>query len=121
MSKIFIFLLMIFMHTLADYNLQGWLASAKHKNYWKDYEPRCRYDYIVALFIHSFQWCFLVMLPVVFCIDFKISYEFIFWFIWNLIVHMLTDNLKANKKCISLITDQIIHMIQIILTFFIFV
>lgn len=34
--KIFILIVMVFCHTVADYNLQGWLASAKQKSYWEE-------------------------------------------------------------------------------------
>ena len=38
------------------------------------------------------------------------------WII-NLIIHMFVDDLKANRNKINLITDQLIHIIQIIFTF----
>lgn len=38
----------------------------------------------------------------------------------NMLVHAEIDNEKANKKKINLITDQISHLIQIILTYFYF-
>ena len=38
----------------------------------------------------------------------------------NMLVHAEIDNEKANKKKINLITDQIGHLIQIILTYFYF-
>lgn len=39
MNNWFIFLLMIFLHIIDDYKLQGWLASAKQKKYWKENAP----------------------------------------------------------------------------------
>ena len=38
-------------------------------------------------------------------------------FLANVIVHCIIDDLKANKKKINLIVDQIIHMVCIIITF----
>ena len=55
-NKILILAAMILGHILADYNLQGWLASAKQRKYWKENAPKkmYQYDYIMALFMHSF-------------------------------------------------------------------
>ena len=41
-------------------------------------------------------------------------------FILNIGVHMIVDDLKANKKKINLIADQSIHLMQIIATWFIY-
>ena len=38
-NKILILAAMILGHILADYNLQGWLASAKQRKYWKENAP----------------------------------------------------------------------------------
>ena len=63
--KIFILIAMVFCHTVADYNLQGWLASAKQKSYWEENasESMYRYDYIMALIMHSISWASMIMLP----------------------------------------------------------
>lgn len=44
MSKGFVYLLMIFCHIIDDYNLQGWLASAKQKEWWKKNAPEKLYE-----------------------------------------------------------------------------
>ena len=121
MNKIIIFLLMIFLHIVDDYYLQGWLASAKQKKYWQDNAPdeMYKYDYIWALIMHSFSWTFMIMLPVVLFAEYDIL-SFITVFIGNLIIHGLTDDFKANKKEINLWQDQLIHITQIIGTFFVF-
>ena len=36
----------------------------------------------------------------------------------NSTIHAIIDDLKANKKKINLVQDQIIHIIQILLTWF---
>ena len=41
-------------------------------------------------------------------------------FVFNIIIHMITDNMKANKKKINLIQDQLIHLAQIVVTFLVF-
>ena len=61
MNSIFILLLMIFLHIVDDYYLQGWLASAKQKKYWQDNAPEklYKYDYDWALIMHSFSWTYM--------------------------------------------------------------
>lgn len=122
MSKTFILMLMIFMHIVDDYYLQGWLASAKQKRYWEENAPEKLYakDYIWALIMHSFSWAFMIMLPIAFVKGFDIGIVFLIVFVSNLILHAVVDDAKANKRKINLWTDQIIHLYQIILTASIF-
>jgi hypothetical protein len=111
-------ILMFFLHIVDDFYLQGILAKLKQKDWWKKNAPNplYRYDYIVGLIVHSFSWAFMIMLP--FAIqqhfDFSIQYYVLFGF--NVLVHAITDDFKANKKEINLITDQTIHVLQIMLT-----
>lgn len=118
MSILFIVLLMIFCHIVDDYYLQGWLASAKQKKYWKENAPETmyKYDYIWALIIHSFSWTFMIMLPIAFINKFDVDVPFLIAFIINIAVHAITDDLKANKRKINLWDDQIIHLYQIAIT-----
>ena len=105
---------MIFCHIIDDYYLQGWLASAKQKSWWEKNCPDKLYkhDYLVALFMHSFSWTFMIMLvPTIYIIVWNPAI-----FIANTIIHMDVDDLKANKKLINLVQDQTIHIIQIIIT-----
>ena len=119
MNNAYILLLMIFCHIVDDYYLQGWLASAKQKKYWEENVPdkMYRYDYIWALIMHSFSWAFMIMLPVAFVMNFNINFDFVMTFIWNVIIHAVTDDAKANRKKLNLIQDQMIHLVQIALTF----
>ena len=118
MNNVFIVLCMIFCHVIADYNLQGWLASAKQKSYWKENAPNEMYkhDYICALVMHSFSWTFMIMLPLMYAVGFKVNSFLLFLFISNVLMHAITDNFKANTKVINLWQDQSIHMYQIIIT-----
>lgn len=122
MSNIFIVLLMVFLHIVDDYYLQGWLASAKQKKYWEENAPEKLYanDYIWALIMHSFSWAFMIMLPIAFVKGFDIGIVFLIVFASNLTLHAVVDDAKANKRKINLWTDQIIHLCQIILTASIF-
>lgn len=122
-NKMFVLLLMIFLHIVDDYYLQGWLASAKQKKYWEENAPDKMYknDYKWALLMHSFSWSFMIMLPIVFVMNFCIDFVFVIWFIFNIVVHMFTDDLKANKREINLIQDQFVHLNQIFITFLVFI
>ena len=72
-SNYYILLFMIFNHIIADYVLQGILATLKQKDYWKNEcmkngivfnDSIYKYDYVAALFMHSFFWTFMIMLPI---------------------------------------------------------
>lgn len=114
-----ILLWMIFLHIIDDYNLQGWLANAKQKQWWTDNAPQDMYkrDYLMALFMHSFSWAFMIMLPIMIANGFKVNTLFFTVFIVNVFLHCVIDNLKANSKKINLIQDQSLHILQIVLTY----
>ena len=123
--KIALLIFMIFAHITDDYYLQGWLASAKTKNWWEKNAPNKLYskDYIMALFCHSLSWSIMVFLPIlIYSLYNQIDLD---WFYLvlpiNLIIHAVIDDLKANKFKINLIIDQSIHFIQIFITWIIFV
>ena len=129
MYKILLLLAMIFLHIVDDYYMQGWLASAKQKSYWEQNAPDKLYkhDYIMALFMHSFSWAFMIMLiPTIYTLTVATSINvatimIVIFFVFNLCLHMYTDNQKANKKKINLIQDQLIHLTQIAGTWVFFV
>ena len=112
---------MIFAHIVDDYYLQRILASLKQKSWWEkqeNYKPLYKYDYIVALIMHAFSWSFMISLPILYL-------GFTKWIavaiILNTIIHAIVDDLKANKGKINLIIDQSIHIVQIIITWILFV
>ena len=119
---IFILFAMIFCHIFDDYVLQGCLANLKQKSWWDTNAPDKLYkkDYIMGLICHSCSWSFMIMLPIALYLNWSLSWMLIMYPV-NMIVHCIVDDLKANKKKINLIQDQIIHLIQIALTYFIFV
>lgn len=119
-----ILILMFFAHIVDDYYLQGWLASAKQKKWWKKNAPDklYKFDYIMALFCHTLSWSIMIFLPIL--IYSLINNINLNWFYLaipiNLIIHAIVDDLKANKFKINLIMDQSIHFIQIIITWITF-
>ena len=129
MYKILLLLTMIFLHIVDDYYLQGWLASAKQKSYWEQNAPDKLYkhDYIMALFMHSFSWAFMIMLvPSVYTLITttninNASLAIALVFLANLCIHMVVDNSKANLKKINLVQDQLYHLAQILITWVAFV
>lgn len=118
--EIFILLAMIFCHIVNDYCLQGILASMKQKDWWQkseNYSEMYRYDYVMALIEHGFSWTFMMMLPIFIISKFQIDIFMCLVFLANWIIHIVVDDLKANRKRINLIQDQVIHLAQIFVTF----
>ena len=124
MYKILLLFAMIFLHIVDDYYLQGWLASAKQKSYWEQNasDKLYKHDYIMALFMHSFSWAFMIMIiPSTYALitttNINVaSFAIALIFFGNLFIHMVTDNAKANLKKINLVQDQLIHLAQITVT-----
>lgn len=113
------FLFMLFFHIVDDYYLQGILAKMKQRSWWKENAPEelYRYDWLVALLMHSLSWAFMIMLPIAYRVGFSLSPIFLIVYSTNVIIHGMVDHFKANKKKISLITDQTIHILQILYTY----
>ena len=112
-----ILLLMLFLHIVDDYYLQGILASMKQKAWWQKQESYCekyKYDYIVALIMHAFSWAFMITLP--FILSKTSELYIVLTILINATLHFFIDDLKANKKKINLIQDQAFHIGQIMLT-----
>lgn len=126
MYKVLILFLMLFCHIVDDYYLQGWLASAKQKSWWEKNAPDKLYknDYLMALVEHAFSWTFMIHFPLIMimvitskCIALPL---FLVMFVINWVTHIITDNAKANLLKINLVSDQIIHVLQIILTWIVY-
>ena len=119
------FILMVFMHIVDDFYLQGILANLKQKSFWRDntpwelYSKLYRNDYIIALAVHAFSWCVCIHIPMFvvwyMCGGFSLV-AFIVNFIAQTAIHAVVDNLKANKMKINLIEDQLLHIVQISFT-----
>lgn len=136
--KIFILFLMLLMHYIEDFHLQGCLANLKQKKWWQEQmssnDMRSHYalehsiyknDYKMSLFAHSIENALFVMLPMI--IDMLIS-EFTHCLqnTWILFIpstilicvsHYLIDDSKANKMKINLVQDQLCHLCVILLIF----
>lgn len=121
MPKLFVLMTMVFFHIVDDYYLQGILASLKQKSWWTKNAPNklYRFDYIVALVMHSFSWAFMVMLPIAVLHHMNPPGLFYLCFAANAVIHALVDHAKANMGKINLVTDQALHLAQIVATFLI--
>ena len=116
MDKPMILTAMLFMHVIADYTLQGVLASMKEKAYWKGHgNYRSKYDFIPALLAHAFSWAFCIMLPLAVA-EYPPGTVFYVVLAANTAVHAVVDHAKANLGVLNLVEDQTIHMVQIVLT-----
>lgn len=112
-----ILVLMLLGHLVADYTLQGWLADGKQKSWWKkafggEIPDKYKHDYIAALVCHSLYWSIFV------CAPFYASTWFFYAILVNTAIHAIVDDLKANRMKINLIQDQLLHLVQILATFF---
>ena len=118
---------MIFCHILDDFHFQGILANMKQRDWWKSqpkYNDLYKNDWKIALGLHSFSWSFMIQLPLIayafyigrleFCLDTSALTLII-----NALIHGIVDHYKCNKYEISLVTDQCIHLVQIIMTYWI--
>ena len=126
MNYIILLIAMLFLHIVDDYYLQGVLASMKQKSWWeKNYSnPLYKNDYVMALITHAFSWAVMIHIPVIFYSlihNIEIS-NIIFVIIFNVnwIIHAATDHAKANLLKINLVQDQLIHIVQIVVTWMVY-
>lgn len=119
MNYIFTLFLMLFLHVVDDFYLQGCLANMKQRSWWQkheSYNSKYEHDYMVALVMHSFSWAFMVMLPIAMVHKFNVGIRFTIMLILNTIIHGIVDDKKANKQKFNLIQDQTIHIFQVVYT-----
>lgn len=117
-----LFLLMMLLHFVADYTLQGCLANMKQKSWWveqcKNYGfdfAKYKYDYVCSLICHALYWTLITFAPIIFFSDLSdIGITAVAF--GNTAIHAIVDHIKANKFCINLIVDQLLHLAQIIIT-----
>ena len=114
---------MLFLHVVDDYYLQGQLSDMKQKKWWEELfygkfwdgqYDKYKYDYLAALFAHSFSWTFVTHIPWIF--NPNLGSAFAVLFIANIFFHAYIDDLKCNDKSINLIQDQLAHCAQIIIS-----
>lgn len=125
----FVFFIMLFMHTIADFVLQTTcLSDLKQIKKWNEFtkdmfdedveETMYRNDYVAALLTHSFMWAFMTFVPLL--LIGQNYWLLILIIVVNSIIHLLIDNIKANFYLISLCKDQCWHINQILISFIIY-
>lgn len=127
--KLLILLSMIVCHIYDDYHIQGCLADMKQKSWWDKQTNDIFYrdDYKMALAEHAFGWSFFINLPLVLFYLFSpvlikdLAIFIVINCLINTIIHAFVDDLKANKKKINLVQDQLFHYIQVLITWGIFI
>lgn len=123
-------MMMVALHVFADFHLQGILANLKQKGWWYDEFAKVSViqsdrtmpdimgmygkDYIVALWLHAFEWSFIVCIPLMWFVGF--TWEGACLVLINMALHAYVDDLKCNQMEISLVTDQLCHLAQILCT-----
>ena len=142
-------LMMVLMHIIEDFHLQGKMGEMKQKMWWeaqswgsvqeltfmedkldqhrRNMEKYGR-DYVPVLLLHGFEWSMFIHIPILAARAIADGWAFddVFLVIFmasvlvNAAVHAIVDHLKANCLAINLIADQTIHLLQIITTFVVF-
>lgn len=122
-----LFLVSVLLHIIDDFVLQPiCLSKLKQREWWiEECKKNCfkfdyyQNDYRCALVIHSISWTLMIMMPLIIFGDYLI-WHYILLIIINIVIHYITDDLKANRYIFNLVQDQIIHFIQIFLTYLFF-
>lgn len=120
-----ILIAVLFLHVMADFRWQGIMAEMKSQDWWKKqkgYYDKYKNDYIPPLFWHSFHWSCCILLPYL-VISQLMHYalgtvmpSLLVALVANTLVHMFIDHQKANCKSINLVQDQLLHILQMLLT-----
>ena len=121
-------LLVLLLHFYSDFNLQigAKLDSMKQKIWWRRQfnklkmdavdAKRYRYDFKCALLIHALVWSILTFAPLIYFTKNVVGILAIV--VVNALTHAWIDDVKANEYVLNLIEDQVMHIIQIALTVF---
>lgn len=110
----------ILMHLLADYPLQGILASMKQKKWWGQNAPGPMYkrDWVAGLICHSAMWGIMCAIPsVAVCCwlgDWAMGVATLGLMAAAIALHCAIDDLKANRRAINLLQDQSLHILQLL-------
>lgn len=120
--KVLILFIMIFLHLIDDYKVQGIMANMKQKEWWEKQTNNKLYknDYKIVLLEHAFSWSFSITIPFLYIAitqnNLSLTILLLIGYIYNTLVHAIIDDAKANEHTINLITDQLFHLAQIGLT-----
>ena len=136
-----VLLIMLLLHIIDDFVMQSaFLCNGKQKEWWYtvgafnddngNYNWRkfelYKNDYKMCLVMHGISWSVMIMLPFIYNVfnTYGMTFEWhsivlLATFVANVFVHSYVDDFKANKFKINLVTDQLIHVGQILSTWII--
>lgn len=106
-------LMMVLLHVIEDFHMQGIMASMKQKTFWQEYSKMYANDWMPVILLHGMEWATMVALPCILASWFDVSAWFVLTVVAMGVAHAYVDHLKANSLRINLIQDQIVHIIQI--------
>ena len=119
-----IVVLTLFLHFISDFNLQrgAKLHDMKQRAWWKAQLEKLdktdarkyRYDWVCALLIHSFMWSAITFAPVLWMTESGLGIAICL--ATNTGLHAYIDHAKANELALSLVEDQLLHIVQIGMT-----
>ena len=75
-----------------------------------------RSGFIAGLMCHSIMWSVVTFVPLAFVVN---ASTFSVLMLVNTGVHAVVDHLKCNRECINLFTDQLIHLVQVVVTVYV--
>lgn len=107
-------LMMVLLHVIEDFHMQGIMASMKQKTFWQEYPKMYSHDWIPVVLLHGMEWATVVALPCILASWFDVSAWFVLTVVAMGLVHAYVDHLKANSLRINLIMDQAVHIVQIV-------
>jgi hypothetical protein len=108
-----LFPLMILLHVIEDFHMQGIMARMKQREFWREYPEMYAHDWIPVILLHGMEWATVVALPCILASWFDVSAWFVLTVVVMGVVHAYVDHLKANRLSINLIQDQAVHIVQI--------
>ena len=122
-------LLMLLLHLIADYTLQGCLANLKQRKWWVDTGKangmtmqeiaKYKHDYKCGMLCHSLYWTLITFFPLIF-LSLHCNWAIAILVMVNTAIHYVVDDLKANQGKLTLWQDQGLHLLQIVLTCIVF-
>ena len=120
------FIAALVIHVLDDFGLQHFthLNELKQKAWWTEQLKKYpaldarlyKHDYIVCLMLHAFKWTCLTMVPMLIAFGLPSAWTLALLVIFSTATHAFIDDLKANKLKISLLQDQAMHVLQLIVS-----
>ena len=109
--------LMILCHIIEDFHIQGVMGDMKQASFWNPYGEKYADDWKPVIILHGMEWAMLTSMPCLVMSWFDVPMWFVLVIVAMGLLHAYIDHLKANEGKINLITDQTLHMSQIMIIY----